>query len=401
MKALAAAMMLAVVGMASAVVWFAIMGNPLGGEPAAVVVIDPESRPAAALESIAPKPTSKGGKTQASLRDDRRAARAPETDTGARDGEFRPPPDVAVVGLNTSDGPLGEPRQVPAAPLERAVAGDGGSVVMPPVPIDAIMENSRHGALPRIAEDGRRASQLYARPIRIAALPQAGEPARIAILVNGLGLSDEDTGRAIEKLPGAISLALSPYGSNLQNWVRKARAHGHEVLLQLPLEPFDYPDNDPGPHTLLTNLTAAENIKRLHWVMSRFTGYVGVTNHMGTKFQSHGGSLSPVLAELKKRGLIYVDDGTAPRSVAGVTARDIGLGSAAAQISIDGELGRDGIERALGKLESLAKENGLAIAVATNLPVTVRMLGEWAETLKDKGLVLIPMSAAVLAQRQS
>ena len=67
--------------------------------------------------------------------------------------------------------------------------------------------------------------------------------------------------------------------------MEKARQAGHEVLLQIPLEPLDYPSKDPGPHTLLTTLPPDENFKRLQWLMSRFTGYVGITNHMGAKFE--------------------------------------------------------------------------------------------------------------------
>src|SRR5690606_12235437 len=111
-----------------------------------------------------------------------------------------------------------------------------------------------------------------------------------------------------------------------------ARGAGHEVMLQIPLEPFDYPDNDPGPHTLLTSLPPAENVKRLRWLMGRFTGYAGVTNHMGAKFTAAQEALLPVLDEINRRGLIYLDDGTAARSRGDAIARDIGLGFASAQL---------------------------------------------------------------------
>ena len=101
------------------------------------------------------------------------------------------------------------------------------------------------------------------------------------------------------------------YGRNLEGWVRRSRDAGHEVMLEVPLEPFDYPDNDPGPHTLLTSLPPEENIKRLHWIMSRFTGYTGITNQMGAKFAAAQDSFLPVLEEVKSRGLLYLDDGTA------------------------------------------------------------------------------------------
>ena len=113
-----------------------------------------------------------------------------------------------------------------------------------------------------------------------------------------------------------MTFAFAPYGTDLERWVTRARGEGHEVLLQVAMEPFDYPDNDPGPQTLLTSLSAEQNIDRLHWFMSRFQGYVGVANFMGTRFTATEQALSPVLREVAKRGLIYFDDGSSPRSLA-------------------------------------------------------------------------------------
>ena len=114
-----------------------------------------------------------------------------------------------------------------------------------------------------------------------------------------------------------MTFAFAPYGIDLERWVARARGEGHEVLLQVGMEPFDYPDNDPGPQTLLTSLTPEQNIDRLHWFLSRFQGYVGVTSLMGARFTATDQALAPVLREVGKRGLIYFDDGTSPRSVAG------------------------------------------------------------------------------------
>ena len=103
----------------------------------------------------------------------------------------------------------------------------------------------------------------------------------------GLGIGASATGDAIAKLPKTVTLAFTPLRERSSRWVGRARSAGHEILLQLPMEPFDYPDNDPGPQTLLTNFAAAQNIDRLHWFLSRFQGYVGVTNFMGGRFTSN------------------------------------------------------------------------------------------------------------------
>ena len=122
---------------------------------------------------------------------------------------------------------------------------------------------------------------------------KAANPPRIAILVGGMGISQTGTAEAIAKLPAAVTLAFAPYGSDLDRVVQRARGAGHEVMLQAPMEPFDYPDNDPGPQTLLTTQTPAQNLDRLHWQMSRFQGYVGVTGYMGARFTSTRDALAP------------------------------------------------------------------------------------------------------------
>jgi polysaccharide deacetylase 2 family uncharacterized protein YibQ len=253
-----------------------------------------------------------------------------------------------------------------------------------------------------VAPDGRRPIDMYARPSRYASTAAAASaPPRVAILVTGLGLPGGPTSEAIEGLPAPISIAYGAYGRNLQDGVAKARADGHEVLLQIPLEPNNYPTVDPGPHTLLTTLPPQENMKRLQWLMSRYTGYVGVTNHMGEKFESATDSFVPMLEELKRRGLLYVDDGSTQESSASKAATALGLEYAIVSVQIDGAQSAAEIEKQLAKLEEMAKQQGTAIGVVRLKPDAVKQLAAWASKLEGKGLVLVPVSAAVRSQRQS
>jgi polysaccharide deacetylase 2 family uncharacterized protein YibQ len=289
----------------------------------------------------------------------------------------------------------------PAAALPPPPESETASITLVSVPVPELVEDSQYGPLPKVAQDGRRPLEVYARPSRYAAKAVAGAPPRVAVLINGMGLSDTATVEAIKGLPAPVSVAYGAYGRNLQDWVTKARAAGHEVLLQIPLEPADYPTNDPGPHTLLTTLPPDENMKRLQWLMSRFTGYVGVTNLMGAKFELSQESFLPVLEELKARGLMFVDDGSVQNSAAGQIAPTIGLEYAGANVQIDTVQSPGDITKALGQLEALAKERGIAIGVASAKPGTIKQLAAWAEQLKGKGFVLIPVSAAVRSQPQS
>jgi hypothetical protein len=192
-----------------------------------------------------------------------------------------------------------------------------------------------------------------------------------------------------------VTLAFAPYGSEVDRMVQHARAVGHEVLLQVPLEPFDYPDNDPGPQTLLVSLPAEQNLDRLHWLMSRFQGYVGLTNYMGARFTTSEPAMSPVLRDVAKRGLIYVDDGTSHRSIAGQAASAHNLPFAKGDIVIDSTPTPANIDKALARLEALARERGSAIGVASALPASIDRIAAWAKAAESRGVAIVPISAIV------
>lgn len=316
--------------------------------------------------------------------------------------EAPPPPDMAPDPGEppTEDAPPLPDRRSEALGIEPAVATSPEPATVPATLAGTsdseLVEESDYGPLPRVAPDGRRPAEIYAHrsPRETPAAPGS---ARVAILISGLGLPGAPSGDVLKGLPAPISVAYGAYGRDVQDLVAKARAAGHEVLLQIPLEPEDYPNEDPGPHTLLTTLPPSENIKRLHWLMSRYTGYVGVTNHMGAKFKANRESLAPILEELKTRGLIYLDDGSVKDSAVDQVAGTLGLDHADVDVQIDVA---PSVAKALLELESEARSRGTAIGVAKAKPETVRQLADWAGKLEAKGIVLVPVSAAILSQRQ-
>jgi uncharacterized protein len=280
-------------------------------------------------------------------------------------------------------------------PPPPAPENETGSIALPTTPEPELVEQSQYGPLPKIAADGRRSIDVYARPSRYAAATP-GAPPRVAILVTGLGLPDGPPQAALKGLPAQVSVAYGAYARSLQDGVAAARADGHEVLLQIPLEPPNYPTVDPGPHTLLTTLPPADNIKRLQWLMSRYTGYVGVTNHMGAKFEASAEAMTPVLEELKRRGLLYVDGEAMKESPTEKAAKAIGLDYFVVNVQIDSG---DAAQQ-LAKLEQAAKERGAAIGVVRLKPATAKQIADWAAQLEGKGIVLVPVSAAVRSQAQ-
>jgi len=159
------------------------------------------------------------------------------------------------------------------------------------------------------------------------------------------------------------------------------------------MEPFDYPDNDAGPQTLLTSLPPEQNLDRLHWAMSRFQGYVGIANYMGARFTAAEQALSPVMRDAGKRGLIYLDDGTSARSVTNQIAGAANMPFAKANIVLDAVPTPAEIDTALARLESLARERGVAVGVASALPVSIDRIAHWAKAAGGRGIVLVPVSA--------
>jgi uncharacterized protein len=314
---------------------------------------------------------------------------APESVPPAQSAARPPTKTVTII-----DGKTGA-RQEVVIPDSANSAGSAPS----PAPDQKFVEMTSHGGVPKIAVDGTRPADAFAQPVK--PIPGKPDAPRIALIVGGLGVSESITTEAITKMPGAVTLAFMPYGADVDRLVTHAREEGHEILLQVPMEPFSYPDNDSGPQTLLTSLTAEQNISRLYWFMSRFQGYVGIGTAMGARFTASETSFAPILRETAKRGLIFVDDGSNPRSVAGRIAGANNLPFVKADIMLDSVPTPVEIDHALGRLEMLARERGVAIGVASALPVSIDHLGKWAKAAESRGLLLVPVTAAAAKPKQT
>jgi polysaccharide deacetylase 2 family uncharacterized protein YibQ len=367
------------------VAWAIFVNDPLGGEPTAVVATTPPAAKQAGIDNA-------GDGKQHSRYDgpaDKAAAAAAKTATPSAAG-VAPPPGAKTVTI--IDGSSGKSQDV--------VIPGNSSGNATKAPIDqGLLETTRHGAIPKIGSDGVRPFTLYAQPRQLP--PSKTDAPRIAIVIGGLGISASGTADAMSKLPAPVTFAIAPYGADLERLAERARADKHEVLLQAPMEPFDYPDNDPGPQTLLTSLTSDQNLDRLHWLMSRLQGYVGLVSYMGARFTASEQSLAPVLRETAKRGLIYVDDGASPRSVAGQLAGSHNLPFAKTDIVIDAVPTPVEIGRALARLEMMARDHGSAVGLASALPATVAHIAEWTKKVESRGFVLVPITMVAVKAKSS
>jgi polysaccharide deacetylase 2 family uncharacterized protein YibQ len=353
---------------------FAIFNdNPLGGEPIARIAVR-QATPAAGEKPVATHP---GGSEPAAKSAPPQAAAGEQKTVTIIDGSSGARHDVTI----SSDGP-------------DKVAAETAPAMMAAVD-PRLLEKSRYGMIPVVA-DGLKPFTAYAAEADRA---RAAKMPVVAIVVGGLGVGAAKTTEAIMKLPAAVTLAFTPYGSDPTKLAERARAQRHEILLQVPMEPFDYPDNDPGPQTLLTTLGAEQNIDRLHWHLSRFQGYAGIANFMGARFVVTDAAMQPIIREAAKRGLGFLDDGLAPRSVASTLATSQGMPFVKADFTIDAVPTLAEIDRALAKLESLAKERGTAVGVASALPISIERIGVWIKALESHGIMLVPLTTAMLKSK--
>ena len=293
-----------------------------------------------------------------------------------------PPPQAPPQTANAE--PALPPQLVPSTISKPVRAGD--ALIADP----ALIEGTAQGPLPRIADDGRTPFKAYAPPV----VPGDKRP-RIAVVISGLGFSAKETSAALDLLPPPVTLAFAPYDTDVQRWVTEARRRGHEVLMEVPMEPFDFPDSDPGPHTLLARASEDDNNQRLSWALGRFTGYVGITNLLGGRFLANSEALAPVMTNLKRRGLMFFDSGSATRSAAPDVAQSTGTLFAQSTVTLDTIQTAMEIDRRLSELEARARVSGAAAGAGFLYPVTVERIAMWAKGLPGRGFVLVPVSAIV------
>jgi polysaccharide deacetylase 2 family uncharacterized protein YibQ len=342
---------------AAAGTWLARTPYPMAGEPVVTVKVAPPSDP---IET-------------ASVASDE----APVEDVAVEDAPAEA--EITIVGGEEAS------RQRPAR-----------EEVLIPAPQKTVSEKGPFGLLPRIGRSGQTAFNVYARGVDAGLL--ASNRPKVALLIGGMGLNSALTAKAIADLPADVSFAFAPYGEKLQRLVNKARAGGHEVFLQVPMEPFGYPTVNPGARTLLSSVDGNSNLENLTWFMGRFSGYVGISNYMGARFAIDDAALRPVLAELKKRGLVFLDDGSLSAGLATQLGRDIGLGTASASRVIDASTSFDDIIANLKILEDEARGGTIALGTGTGLASTIEAVAAWARDLGNRGVVLVPVSSLYRAR---
>lgn len=310
--------------------------------------------------------------------------------------------DEPVVALSLNGAkPLattpGEPATSPAVPSAPVSGARTASVILVTAPLyagqalladPALIEQTATGPLPRIADDGRTPMQAYAPPVAATAKP------RIAIVISGIGVGAKVSAAAIEQTPAAVTLGIVGNAGEPQKWVADARAHGHEVLLQVPMEPYDYPDSDPGPNTLRAGAPEDANLDRLTSTLVRATGYAGIANLQGSRLLADSATLAPLLTFTARRGLLFFAlpaGGASPRQIAEQQKAPY----AESFTTIDADPSPAAIDQRLSELEAQARSQGASAGSASAYPVSLARIKSWTDGLSGRGFVLVPASAIV------
>ena len=314
---------------------------------------------------------------------------APEPDTPPQRGEIEGAPEAAPErpsSVAKADALAEDPAPPTRAELAETPASEapGPEAEEPPA------------ALAQDGPAGEAEPAWRRHAVQVAAI---GDRPAIAIVLDDLALNLPNTRKAIT-LPGPLSLAFMTYGYDLQRLTRSARDAGHELLVHMPMEPQDS-STDPGPNVLTTGMAEADLAQRVDWGLSRFEGFVGVNNHMGSRFTASAPDMARVMAALKRRGLLFLDSQTVSGSVGGQVAAAFGVPFAQRDIFIDNTPEPEEIGVQLAKLERLASRRGYAVGIDHPYGETLEALETWIPEAKARGFVFVPISNIVARNRVS
>ena len=312
---------------------------------------------------------------------------------------------VSIVGFDDRPAPRPESTEPLSRPSSPATAFSKPSLkpslkrsapIVTPQGIESYPEPIASTPLPKsaLAPAALEPEKDLAAWQRFAAIsgPVLGRP-MIAVIIDDMGLDRKRSARAI-KLPGPLTMSFLTYASDVKGQAETAREAGHEIMIHVPMEPDDA-DSYPGPKAITRDLSDAELRRRIDWALGRLEKFVGINNHMGSRFTTYRPGMDKVLAEVKRRGLLFVDSRTSPNSVGAEVARRLSVPFAARDIFLDDDQSSDSVGLQLRALEKAATEKGYAIAIGHPHDATLSNLENWLPTLASRGFVLVPVSAIV------
>ena len=276
----------------------------------------------------------------------------------------------------------------PDDPIERAPPE---TAPRPPVRWAAAVENGEQQA---VSAPWRR----HAQPPPPAA--EVEDAPVLAIVIDDLGF-DLNAVKRLLSLPAPVTLAVLPYAPNAEAAAKLARQSGRELLAHVPMQPVG--GEDPGPNALRVDLPLEENLRRLDANLAIFSGYVGVNNHMGSAVTANAEIMREVLAELNRRGLMYLDSRTANDSWGWRLAERMKMPAAVNHVFLDNVREPEAVRRWLDVAARQARERGAAVAIGHPHEATLEALEAWLKADGPGDVTLAPISTVaerLLAARQ-
>ena len=218
----------------------------------------------------------------------------------------------------------------------------------------------------------------------------------VAVVIDDMGL-DEARSQRVLGLPGPLTLSFLTYAHDLATWVARARTAGHEVLAHIPMEPLDAAHSS-GPGSLLVSMNAAEVRAQLAADLDGWSGYVGVNNHMGSRFCQNRTLMDAVMAELKSRALLWLDSKTTAATEGMAAAEAAHVPYLVRDVFLDNVASVDAVLAQLEQLEAIGRQRGAAIAIGHPRDTTIQALDRWLSSLEKRRLALVPVTALLSPQ---
>ena len=229
-------------------------------------------------------------------------------------------------------------------------------------------------------------------------LPQlpGDHPPLVAIVLDDIGY-DRHIANQLLALDAPLTFSILPYGPHSQTLAAEARSKGREIMLHLPMEPREFPDINPGPGALLSQMSPDEFIAQLNVDLDRVVGLKGVNNHMGSGISTSSERMRQIFSVLKKRRLYYIDSRTTADTVARPCARLLQIPFAERDVFIDHREDEKFIRGQFDLLIKRARLQGYAVGIAHPHAITLRVLADILPELKQ-AVELVPASMVVEAE---
>ena len=288
-----------------------------------------------------------------------------------------------------SPEPTIQPSAPPTGGGQAGGAGPGAHPQVAVLPPPALNPSESHRLVPQAQAAGPPAWLRFA----TTAPTDSRDRPRIAIVIDDLGLDRARTERVIG-LPAAVTLSCIACSGALPRQTAAARHNGHEMIVHVPMEPVNA-KIDMGPNGLATNQPRAEVLRRLDWDLGRFDGYVGINNHMGSRFTGDAEAMGWVMDDLKGRGLMFLDSRTIATSIGAKAASAAGVPFAERDVFLDDDQSAVAVQQRLKDVETIARKRGTAVAIGHPHDATIDALVGWIAGLPAKGLVLVPLTEIV------